>query len=202
MAGYNSDTPEAKRPGYDLVIQAEAGLMAINGEEGTAAAEVWRGRGRPDDRHVRRPGRCWRRCSAAARTGRGRQIELALYDCGLTINGYYALDAMLLGHDTQRYGNAHPSIVPYGMFEAADGPLIIGVGNNRQFEAFCRQVIDASRHRRRPPLRHQCGARAATAWSCCPCSRRSSPAFRASSCWTACTPRASPAARWRACTRP
>ncbi len=77
-----------------------------------------------------------------SRNGRGRQIELALYDCGITINGYYALDAMLLGHDTQRYGNAHPSIVPYGLFEAADGPLIIGVGNNRQFEAFCRHVID------------------------------------------------------------
>jgi crotonobetainyl-CoA:carnitine CoA-transferase CaiB-like acyl-CoA transferase len=51
------------------------------------------------------------------------------------------LDALLRGHDPQRYGNAHPSIVPYGMFEAADGPLIIAVGNNSQFDKFCREVI-------------------------------------------------------------
>ena len=141
VAGYNSDTPEAKRPGYDLVIQAEAGLMAINGEEGTpplkfgvAVVDLMTGMYAAQAVLAALYGKC--------RTGRGRQIELALYDCGLTINGYYALDAMLLGHDTQRYGNAHPSIVPYGLFEAADGPLIIGVGNNRQYEAFCRHVIE------------------------------------------------------------
>ncbi|MGE8397936.1 MAG: CaiB/BaiF CoA transferase family protein, partial [Comamonas sp.] len=140
VAGYNSDTPEAKRPGYDLVIQAEAGLMAINGEEGTpplkfgvAVVDLMTG--------MYAAQAVLAALYRKSRTGRGRQIELALYDCGLTINGYYALDAMLLGHDTQRYGNAHPSIVPYGLFEAADGPLIIGVGNNRQYEAFCRHVI-------------------------------------------------------------
>jgi crotonobetainyl-CoA:carnitine CoA-transferase CaiB-like acyl-CoA transferase len=141
VAGYNSDTPEAKRPGYDLVIQAEAGLMAINGEEGTpplkfgvAVVDLMTG--------MYAAQAVLAALYRKSRNGRGRQIELALYDCGLTINGYYALDSMLLGHDTQRYGNAHPSIVPYGLFEAADGPLIIGVGNNRQFEAFCRQVIE------------------------------------------------------------
>ena len=75
------------------------------------------------------------------RTGKGRHIEMALYDCGLMITGYYGLDALLLGHDPQRYGNAHLSIVPYGMYDAADGPLIIGVGNNAQFDKFCRQVV-------------------------------------------------------------
>ena len=141
VAGYNSDTPEAKRPGYDLVIQAEAGLMAINGEEGmpplkfgVAVVDMMTGMYAAQAVLAALYGK--------SRTGRGRKIELALYDCGLTINGYYALDAMLLGHDTQRYGNAHPSIVPYGLFEAADGPLIIGVGNNRQYEAFCRHVIE------------------------------------------------------------
>lgn len=68
---------------------------------------------------------------------------MALYDCGLMITGYYGLDALLLGHDPQRYGNAHPSIVPYGMYDAADGPLIIGVGNNAQFDKFCRQGCSA-----------------------------------------------------------
>ncbi len=51
------------------------------------------------------------------------------------------MDALQLVLDPERYGKAHPSIVPYGMYEAADGPLIIAVGNNAQFDKFCRQVI-------------------------------------------------------------
>jgi crotonobetainyl-CoA:carnitine CoA-transferase CaiB-like acyl-CoA transferase len=47
-----------------------------------------------------------------------------------------------MGEDPPRYGNAHPSIVPYGVFDAADGPLVITVGNNSQFARFCREVIE------------------------------------------------------------
>ena len=140
IAGYDSSGPEASRPGYDLVIQAEAGLMALNGDAsmpprkfGVAVVDLMTGM-----------------YSAQAilaallrreRRGMGQLIEMALYDCGLSISGYYGLDALQLGHDPERYGNAHPSIVPYGMYEAADGSLIIAVGNNAQFEKFCRQVI-------------------------------------------------------------
>ncbi|MFN7154850.1 MAG: CaiB/BaiF CoA transferase family protein [Acidovorax sp.] len=141
VAGYDSSGPEAKRPGYDLVIQAEAGLMAINGEAsqpplkfGVAAVDMMTGMYAAQAVLAA----LFRRC----KTGKGRHIEMALYDCGLMITGYYGLDAMLLGHDPQRYGNAHPSIVPYGMYDAADGPLIIAVGNNAQFDKFCRQVIE------------------------------------------------------------
>ena len=139
VAGYDSSGPEAKRPGYDLVIQGEAGLMAINGEAeqpplkfGVAAVDMMTG--------MYAAQAVLAALFRRSRTGQGRLIELALYDCGLMITGYYGLDALLLGHDPQRYGNAHPSIVPYGMFEAADGPLIIAVGNNAQFDRFCRQV--------------------------------------------------------------
>lgn len=76
------------------------------------------------------------------KTGKGRLIEMALYDCGLMITGYYGLDALQLGSDPERFGNAHPSIMPYGMYEAADGPLIIAVGTNAQFDKFCRKVIE------------------------------------------------------------
>ena len=141
VSGYDSSGPEAKRPGYDLVIQAEAGLMAINGEAsqpplkfGVAAVDMMTG--------MYAAQAVLAALFRRERTGKGRHIEMALYDCGLMITGYYGLDALLLGHDPQRYGNAHPSIVPYGMFEAADGPLIIGVGNNAQFDKFCRQVIE------------------------------------------------------------
>ena len=141
VAGYNSSGPEAKRPGYDLVIQGEAGLMAINGEAhqpplkfGVAVVDMMTGMFAAQAVLAA----LFRR----ERTGKGQLVEMSLYDCGLMVTGYYGLDAMLLGHDPERYGNAHPSIVPYGMFEAADGPLIIAVGNNRQFDKFCREVID------------------------------------------------------------
>ena len=55
---------------------------------------------------------------------------MALFDCGLMITAYYGPDALLMGEDPPRYGNAHPSVVPYGVFDAADGPLVITVGNN------------------------------------------------------------------------
>ncbi len=140
VAGYDSSGPEATRPGYDLVIQGEAGLMALNGEAGqpplkfgVAVVDMMTG--------MYAAQAVLAALFRRERTGRGRLIEMALYDCGIMVTGYYGLDAMLLGHDPARYGNAHPSIVPYGMFEAADGPLIIAVGNNAQFDKFCRQVI-------------------------------------------------------------
>ncbi|BEU95087.1 CoA transferase [Acidovorax sp. DW039] len=140
VAGYDSSGPEAKRPGYDLVIQGEAGLMALNGEAsqpplkfGVAVVDLMTG--------MYAAQAVLAALFRRERTGKGRLIEMALYDCGIMVTGYYGLDAMLLGRDPERYGNAHPSIVPYGMYDAADGPLIIAVGNNAQFDKFCRQVL-------------------------------------------------------------
>ena len=140
ITGYCADGPEAARPGYDLVVQGEAGLMSLNGEEGqgplkfgVAAVDMFTGMYAAQailaalfDRH---------------RTGRGRHVEMALYDCGLAITAYYGMEALLMGEDPPKYGNAHPSIVPYGVFDAADGPLVITVGNNAQFRRFCTEVI-------------------------------------------------------------
>ena len=140
IAGYDSSGPEATRPGYDLVIQAETGLMNINGEPtqpplkfGIAVVDLMTG--------MYAAQAVLAALFRRERTGKGRHVEMALYDCGLMVTAYYGLDALKLGHDPLRYGNAHPSIVPYGMFDAADGPLIIAVGNNGQFERFCRDVI-------------------------------------------------------------
>ena len=141
ITGYDSSGAEASRPGYDLVIQGEAGLMALNGEPqqpplkfGVAAVDLFTGMYSAQailaalhQRH---------------QTGVGRHIEMALFDCGLMITSYYGLEALLLGQDPPRYGNAHPSIVPYGVFDAQDGPLVITVGNNSQFERFCKEVIE------------------------------------------------------------
>ncbi|SAK44918.1 L-carnitine dehydratase/bile acid-inducible protein F [Caballeronia arationis] len=141
ISGYDRSGPEAARPGYDLVVQGEAGLMAMNGEAhqpplkfGVAAVDLFTGM------------YCAQAALAALferqKTGRGRHIEMALFDCGLMITAYYGLEALILGGDPPRYGNAHPSIVPYGVFDAADGPLVITVGTNAQFARFCRDVIE------------------------------------------------------------
>lgn len=139
ISGYDRSGPEAGRTGYDLVVQGEAGLMALNGEEdqpplkfGVAAVDMFTGMYSAQailaalyERHT---------------TGRGRRIEMALFDCGLMITAYYGLEALLMEKDPPRYGNAHPSIVPYGVFDAQDGPLVITVGNNAQFARFCEAI--------------------------------------------------------------
>jgi crotonobetainyl-CoA:carnitine CoA-transferase CaiB-like acyl-CoA transferase len=141
VSGYDRAGPEAARPGYDLVVQGEAGLMAINGEPtqpplkfGVAAVDLLTGM------HAAQA--VLAALFARQTTGKGRNIEMALFDCGLMLTAYCGLEAMLLQKDPPRYGNSHPSIVPYGVFDAADGPLVITVGNNAQFERFCREVIE------------------------------------------------------------
>lgn len=140
IAGYGPG-PEAERPGYDLLVQGEAGLMALNGEAerpplkfGVAAVDLFTGQYAAQAVLAA----LYRR----ERTGRGGRVDLALFDCGLALTSYYGLEALVQGKDPPRYGNAHPSIVPYGVFEAADGPIVVTVGNNAQFERFCIAVIE------------------------------------------------------------
>ena len=141
ISGYDRTGPEAGRPGYDLVVQGEAGLMAMNGEAdqpplkfGVAVVDLFTG--------MYSAQAILAALFARQQTGLGRHVEMALFDCGLMITAYYGLEALLLQKDPPRYGNAHPSIVPYGVFDAADGPVVITVGNNAQFERFCREVIE------------------------------------------------------------
>lgn len=141
ITGYDSSGPEAARPGYDLVVQGEAGLMAINGEKtqpplkfGVAVVDLFTG--------MYAAQAVLAALYQREKTGTGRHIEMALFDCGLMITAYYGLEALLMNDDPPRYGNQHPSIVPYGVFDAEDGPLVITVGNNRQFARFCTEVIE------------------------------------------------------------
>ncbi|RZT42146.1 CaiB/BaiF CoA transferase family protein [Cupriavidus agavae] len=140
ISGYARFTPEAGRPGYDLVVQGESGVMATNGEAGqgplkfgVAAVDMFTG--------MYSAQAILAALYARHTTGEGRHVQMALYDCGLMITSYYGMEALLKAGDPPKFGNAHPSIVPYGVFEAADGPLVITVGNNGQFQRFCREVI-------------------------------------------------------------
>lgn len=141
ISGYAPDGPEAKRPGYDLVVQGEAGLMAMNGEPdqerlkfGVAIVDIMTGQYAAQA--------VLAALLAREKTGQGRHVSLNLFDCGVTLTSYYGLEALVMQQDPPRYGNAHPSIMPYGVFSAADGPIVITVGNNPQFQRFCNHVIE------------------------------------------------------------
>lgn len=141
ITGYDRTGPEAARPGYDLVIQGESGLMALNGEAtqpplkfGTAVVDMMTG--------MYAAQAILAALYERRKTGKGRDIGMALFDCGLMITAYYGLEALLMEKDPPRYGNAHPSIMPYGVFDAEDGPVVIAVGNNAQFLRFCSDVIE------------------------------------------------------------
>jgi crotonobetainyl-CoA:carnitine CoA-transferase CaiB-like acyl-CoA transferase len=135
ITGYGADGPAAGRPGYDFTVQARAGWMAVTGEPagepmkvGFALADVLTGQN-----------------AAIAilaalrerdRSGRGQWIEVALLDSAVAglVN---VAQAVLAGATAARYGNAHPTIVPYQSFAAADRPLVIAVGNDAQWRRLC-----------------------------------------------------------------
>lgn len=141
ISGYGRESPSAGRPGYDLVAQAEAGLMAINGELdqvplkfGVAAVDLFTG--------MYATQAILAALLARHTTGAGQHIDLALFDCGLSILSYLGTAALANGHPPPRHGNEHPDVVPYGLFEAADGPVIIAIGNDGQFKKFCSNVLE------------------------------------------------------------
>lgn len=140
IAGYDRHGDETSRPGYDLVIQGEAGLMAINGEAGrppvkfgVAAVDMMTG--------MYAAQAILAALLAARASGTGRRIDLALFDCGIALGAYYGLEALWLGEDPVRVGNSHPSVLPYGVFAASDGDVILAIGNNRQYRDFCGHVL-------------------------------------------------------------
>ncbi|ROR32455.1 CaiB/BaiF CoA transferase family protein [Inmirania thermothiophila] len=136
ITGFGQDGPYAARPGYDLLIQAMGGLMSITGEPG----------GEPQKVGVALTDVLTGLYAAVAvlaalrerdRTGRGRHIDLALMDVEVACLANQALNYLVSGEPPRRLGNAHPNIVPYQAFEAADGWFVVAVGNDAQFRRFC-----------------------------------------------------------------
>lgn len=139
ITGFGQTGPEADRPGYDFMIQATGGLMSITGQPdgapgaepmkvGVAVADLFSGMYAATGilaalRH-------------AERTGEGQHVDVALFDCQLAMLANQASNYFVSGRSPRRLGNAHPNIVPYQVFEAADGHIVVAVGNDGQFAAF------------------------------------------------------------------
>ena len=136
IAGYDSDGANAATPGYDLLAQAAAGLMAITGEPdgdptktGVALSDVLTA-------HYAF-GAITSALFARERTGEGASIEISLFGATIASLVNVAQNALISGREAKRYGNAHASIVPYQLFHAKDRPFAIGAGTDRHFRALC-----------------------------------------------------------------
>jgi crotonobetainyl-CoA:carnitine CoA-transferase CaiB-like acyl-CoA transferase len=136
IRGYDSDTPDAATPGYDLLAQAGAGLMSITGDAdgdpmkaGVALSDVLTAH------HAF--GAINAALFAREQTGEGASIEISLFSATLTSLVNIAQNALVTRREAKRYGNAHPSIVPYQVFHARDRPFAIGAGTDRHFVALC-----------------------------------------------------------------
>jgi crotonobetainyl-CoA:carnitine CoA-transferase CaiB-like acyl-CoA transferase len=140
ITGFGQTGPYAERAGYDYAVQGMGGLMSVTGERddlpgggpqkvGVAVADLFTGM------------YATVAILAALRhrdaTGQGQVIDMALLDTQLAMLANLGSNYLCSGKVPGRMGNAHQNIVPYQVFEAADGHLILAVGNDRQFAKFC-----------------------------------------------------------------
>ena len=142
ITGFGQTGPYAKRPGYDYIIQAMSGLMSVTGASdrdggepmkvGVALTDIMTGLYAVIG------------ILAALRrrdeTGRGQHIDLSLLDVAVATMANQAMNYLTTGVAPVRMGNAHPNLVPYQVFMAADTHFIIAVGNDGQFGRLCRAL--------------------------------------------------------------
>ncbi len=136
ITGFGQDGPRAAQPGYDFLVQGMCGIMDLTGDP---------------DGDPQKLGVAWidiitglygviavqAALAERARSGLGQHLDLSLLDSGVAALANQATNLLLGGTVPRRLGNAHPNIVPYQVFPAADGFLIIACGNDRQFAALC-----------------------------------------------------------------
>ncbi len=144
ITGFGQTGPYASRPGYDFMIQGMGGLMSITGERddlpgggpqkaGVAVADLMTGMYST----VAILSALYERKSS----GLGQYLDMALLDCQVAMLANQNMNYLTTNVSPQRAGNAHQNLVPYQVFAAADGHLIVAVGNDSQFRAYC-SVID------------------------------------------------------------
>ncbi len=143
ISGFGQTGPDARRAGYDAMIQGMGGLMSITGlpdgeagggpqKVGVAVSDLMAG--------------MYAVCAIIAalyereQSGVGQHIDLALLDTQVAALANQALGFLVSGQPPRRRGTAHPNIVPYQAFATADGHLMLAIGNDRQFAAFCQRV--------------------------------------------------------------
>lgn len=132
ITGYGSEGPQAGLPGYDFILQAESGLMSISGSEngepskyGVAIVDLATG--------MMAANAIQAALLARYRTGKGQLVEVSLFDTATALLANVGNSHLATGKDSGRYGNGHPTIVPYTTYRCSDGMIALAVGNDGQF---------------------------------------------------------------------
>jgi crotonobetainyl-CoA:carnitine CoA-transferase CaiB-like acyl-CoA transferase len=157
ITGYGQTGPYRDRAGYDFIIQAQGGLMSITGPEegephkvGVAIVDISAG--------LFAATAILAALHERERSGQGQYIDVALLDAQVAWLANVAQNYLATGQPPGRFGNAHPSIVPYEPFPTADGAVAVAVGARRTISAPVpgRRTRGSLRGRTLP---HQCGSR-------------------------------------------
>ncbi|KAL2384633.1 hypothetical protein RJZ90_001803 [Blastomyces dermatitidis] len=132
ISGYGAAGPYAQRAGYDIIAAAEGGLLHITGEAdgpptkpGIGLTDLCTG--------LYMHGAIMAALQARHRTGKGQKLDGSLFETQLSLLINVASSWLNMGQEAQRWGTAHPSIVPYEGFKTKDSYLVLGATNNRQF---------------------------------------------------------------------
>jgi crotonobetainyl-CoA:carnitine CoA-transferase CaiB-like acyl-CoA transferase len=140
ITGFGQDGPYAHRAGYDYLVQAAGGLMSVTGHAdgapggeplkvGVAVADLFAG--------MYATVAILAALRHAEATGQGQHLDLSLLDCQTAMLANQGANYLASGIAPGRLGNAHPNIAPYQVFGTADGHVVLAVGNDGQFQAFC-----------------------------------------------------------------
>ncbi len=136
ITGFGQHGPYANRAGYDYIIQGMSGLMSVTGDPagqpqkvGVAVTDIFTG--------MYASTAILAAVHQRQTTGRGQHIDLALFDVATAVMANQAMNYLATGDAPAMLGNAHPNIVPYQVFDCADGHIIIASGNDGQFAKLC-----------------------------------------------------------------
>ena len=136
ITGYGHTGPWADRPGYDLAVQGQSGIMSLTGspdgppfKTGTSLADITAG--------IYATLGILLALHARNRTGRGQKVDVSLLDGQVSFLTYQAGIYFGTGKSPNRKGNQHPTIVPYETFKARDRYFNLAVGNDRLWAQFC-----------------------------------------------------------------
>jgi formyl-CoA transferase len=140
ITGFGQDGPYKDRAGYDFIIQGMGGFMSITGERddlpgggpqkaGVAVSDLMTG--------MYASVAILAAVAQREHTGRGQHLDLALFDTMVAMLANMNMNYLVTGKPPGRAGNAHQNIVPYQVFAAADGHVIVAVGNDSQYAKFC-----------------------------------------------------------------
>jgi len=136
ITGFGQTGPYAKRPGYDYIVQGIGGLMSLTGEPASepmksavAVADLFTG--------MYAVTAILAALRHAERMGEGQHIDAALLDCQVAMLANLGASYLMSGEKPRRLGNHHASIAPYEVLPTSDGHIILAIGNDHQFRAFC-----------------------------------------------------------------